>query len=49
MEEEIDIENQALADALIGIDKLIKEPCEIKPSLESILKKFITFLQTAVL
>ncbi|CAD8131502.1 unnamed protein product [Paramecium pentaurelia] len=49
LDEQIDIEKQALADALIGIDKLIKEPCEIKPSLESILKKFITFLQTAVL
>ncbi|CAK81479.1 unnamed protein product (macronuclear) [Paramecium tetraurelia] len=49
LEEEIDIEKQALADAIIGIEKLIKETCEIKPSLESILKKFITFLQTAVL
>lgn len=33
MEEEIDIEKEALADAIINIEKLVEEKCEIKPTL----------------
>ncbi|KAM3129288.1 hypothetical protein pb186bvf_018575 [Paramecium bursaria] len=47
--DEIETERSTLANALTKIDQLITEPCEIKHSSDTILKKLINFVQSGIL
>jgi hypothetical protein len=49
LQEEVDLEKQIFADAIINVEKLIHADYrDVRPNIDMVIKKFINFLQYAV-